>query len=97
MTNYPDDEELEKIERWDAADFIGWMIFIESIWTFCDWGWSCSAGEYDISTGGWSGNESIISAMQNNVLLWMTHWESQRRGGHYRLMTMEASRKARLR
>jgi len=35
-----------------------------------------------ISTGGWSGNESIISAMQDNIL-WMVNFLNHRTGGHY--------------
>ena len=36
-----------------------------------------------ISTGGWSGNEDLIGAMQNNAMLWIMTWVSSRRGGHY--------------
>jgi hypothetical protein len=36
-----------------------------------------------ISTGGWSGNESLIQAMQENFILWSLTWYSHRKGGHY--------------
>lgn len=37
-----------------------------------------------LSTGGWSGNESIIRAMKKNVF-WMTKFLNHRAGGHYEL------------
>ena len=34
------------------------------------------------ATGGWSGNESIIHAMQENIM-WKLRWISSHRGGKY--------------
>ena len=92
---YSTDEALDIIREWtfqmsDRALFE----FIKSIWWMPDWGWKeCEAideltGEksycYYISTGGWSGNESIIQAMQENKwMFWHMHWVQSRRGGHY--------------
>jgi hypothetical protein len=38
---------------------------------------------FDISTAGWSGNESLIRAMEKNSFMWATTWVQSRRGGHY--------------
>jgi len=38
---------------------------------------------YNISTGGWSGNESIIHEMQENSMMWHLNWVQSCRGGHY--------------
>jgi len=37
----------------------------------------------EFHTGGWSGNEDIISAIQANVLIWSMCWQESRRGGHH--------------
>ena len=36
------------------------------------------------STGGWSGNESVVAAMRGNIL-WSFNFQSHRTGGHYEL------------
>ena len=89
---YPSDQALDMIETWDYNDVGGWFKFIENIWHLRSWGWtehrqaqldSADKIEYHISTAGWSGNESIIAAMQQNQILWSYTWVQSRRGGHY--------------
>ena len=94
---YPTDDALEIIEKWHWDDIFGWFEFIQSIWHLRSWGWSeglvpedngfdmdgKQKYEYHISTAGWSGNESIISAMKQNDMLWHITWIQSRRGGHY--------------
>ena len=83
MNRYPREDELKKIIEWPHSDPKGLMDFIESIWEFADWGWSHKGKKYYISTGGWSGNEDIISAMKQNWMFWNLYWEESKRGGHY--------------
>jgi len=90
---YPTKNALEAIEKWHWDDARGWFKFIEDLWHFHDWGWKEKNEKHDykdkivlryyISTGGWSGNESIIRAMQNNDWMWHLNWVQSRRGGHY--------------
>lgn len=83
MEGYPTKKELKQIRNWPHTDFPGLMRFIEGIWHWPDWGWSQDGEHFYLSTGGWSGNEDIIEAMQANTVFWTICWVSSRRGGHY--------------
>jgi hypothetical protein len=91
---YPTDRALEAIEKWHWDDIPGWFKFIEGLWAYHDFGWNEKNEPHDwdkdkivhryyISTAGWSGNESIIRAMQRNEMMWHLNWVQSRRGGHY--------------
>jgi hypothetical protein len=86
---YPTSETLERISNWDHNDSQGWFKFIEGIWHHAVFGWreyqepDTEYKVYQISTCGWSGNESIITAMEDNYILWSLWWYSSTRGGHY--------------
>ena len=91
---YPTDAALDIIRLWHWSDIKGWFEFVKSVWYSPSWGWSeglephdyeknKEVYRYNISTGGWSGNESIICAMQENGMIWSLTWVQSRRGGHY--------------
>lgn len=91
---YPTDEALQIVKLWHWDDIPGWFKFIKELWWMPDWGWkeieephsrkkNEMVKEHHISTGGWSGNESIIHAMEKNDMMWHLCWEQSRRGGHY--------------
>jgi len=91
---YPSDDALTIVELWPWEDEKGWFSFIESIWWMKSWGfnegWATHDWDetkevyiYEISTAGWSGNESVIRSMQKNDMLWNTTWVQSRRGGHF--------------
>lgn len=92
---YPTEDALTIIREWTFQMPTRELFdFIKSIWWMPDWGWKeCEVideitGEtnyaYYISTGGWSGNESIVEAMQDNkYFFWFRNWVQSRRGGHY--------------
>jgi hypothetical protein len=85
---YPTEEELTKIKTWDfpkngsIQDFIE---FIQKSWYYEDR--FVLKGKnilrLYLSTGGWSGNESVIGAMRENWTFWMMTWQKSVRGGHY--------------
>ncbi len=82
--HYPEEHELRNIEKWDYKDIPGLMEYVEELWKYADFGyWKRGRKYYRISTGGWSGNESIIGALQSNLMFWSMCWVSSKRGGHY--------------
>lgn len=80
---YPTEEELTRIKEWDYKDFVGLMEFLGELWDYKDFGWKQNDYTYTLSTAGWSGNESLIDALQENSMFWTVCWQSSRRGGHY--------------
>ena len=88
---YPTKACLEIIANWHWSDSKGWFEFIKENWWYANIRWNENTAivcgeeviQYSISTSGWSGNESIIAAMQNNGMLWTFTWVQSRRGGHY--------------
>lgn len=84
---YPDDQELARIQAWPHDDFRGLMEFVHSLWHNTEWGWTQGRyTSYHLSTGGWSGNESLIGALQLNTMFWLTCWEKSSKGGHYEFL-----------
>lgn len=78
---YPTDETELAIKTWDYRDVNGWLKYIREAWNQ-HYGriWE-ENGMLKMATGGWSGNESIASAMRENRVLWALLWESSHRGG----------------
>ena len=91
--DYPTDEELDLIKNWPhESGFISLMDKVHELWWAPDWGWheedaindyEESIIRYNISTGGWSGNEDLIFALKSNFFFWGMGWCSSRKGGHY--------------
>lgn len=80
---YPEDNELKQIAEWSWQDIPSMLAFVLGLWWCPDFGWHLEGDKLNLSTGGWSGNESLISAIQQNRMFWTLCWESSRRGGHY--------------
>lgn len=90
---YPDEMELERIEKWDAKDFPELLDFVEDLHIYKDYisrevikeGYKPYRPllKWSFSTGGWSGNESLIYALLKNFPFKAMWYHSWRRGGHY--------------
>ncbi len=79
---YPDENELKKIKEWGHEDYPALMYYIEELWSYSD-RFLQKGDVYYLSTGGWSGNESLIEALEENALFWCCCWQKSERGGHY--------------
>jgi len=79
---YPTDAELQRVAEWPDVDATAWLAYVKTLWHWPEWGWREEGDSTFISTGGWSGNEDVIAAMQKNFL-WDVVLENYRRGGHY--------------
>jgi hypothetical protein len=82
--DYPTKEQLQIIRDWPSSDLHGLMWFIKSeLWHWPDYIFENENGQWELHTGGWSGNEEIIAALDDNLMFWMLHWYQSARGGHY--------------
>lgn len=78
---YPTEETELAIKTWDCRDMDGWIKYIYETWNHNYGRIFEENGLFKMATGGWSGNESIISSMRENYALWSVLWESSHRGG----------------
>lgn len=87
--NYPEESDLTAIERWPFGDYRGLMERVRQCWSYQEWGFRQAKRtrggkmRFSLSTGGWSGNESVVGALMDNRVFWAMSWVSSRRGGHY--------------
>ncbi len=92
---YPSDAALERIKAWPWEDVFGCLDFVASIWHWPDFGVShelrpeeyhvCHTDNGDrflrLATGGWSGNEDIVGALELNWGVQAMAWQLSGRGG----------------
>ena len=85
---YPDQRALSDIASWDLTK-LGIYGLLEKIKKNTKW----ADRQVEIKgkrvirfvyhTGGWSGNENVIDALERNTLFWILFWQKSVRGGHY--------------
>lgn len=87
---YPTEEFLEYIRNFDFEDAVNpneYLQELEDGWWMPEWGFTLHRPyrgyrKLELHTGGWSGNEDTIQALQDSFFFTM-FWEKTYRGGHY--------------
>lgn len=79
---YPEEDELKLIKEWPWKDGRALFDFIKERWHWDNY-MVIDGNAVSMSTGGWSGNEALIYALQENQMVQALYWVSSRRGGHY--------------
>lgn len=90
---YPTESELERVLNWSYDSPQGLVEYLGEIWKY-DGPVIEKKGEgYEVAlhTWGWSGNEDIISSLNNSVIpnFWMLWWRKSEVGGHYTFLVPE--------
>mgnify|MGYP000689841837 CR=1 FL=1 len=67
-SNYPTNEQLDRIKNWDYNDIEGCLRYIKDLWN-THYG-RCGEGNgfFVFATGGWSGNEALLSALEKSLV-----------------------------
>lgn len=86
MSDYPDEQALRFIRRYDTLKnpIEDLRDFVIQNWHYEDY--ARSKGRFfELHTGGWSGNESIIAALEKSSkgMFWYVCWVKSERGGHF--------------
>jgi hypothetical protein len=92
--DYPTDAALERLATWPHQDVAGALDFAKAIWHWPDFArHELDAHETAIlhaapddkflrlATGGWSGNEEIVRALNCNLMIRALAWRLHARGG----------------
>lgn len=86
MNDYPSKQDFKQIRQLakKCPSTINELLDkMKDVWWMPDWGYRFTKRRFlYLSTGGWSGNEDIISVLENTPFWWL-YWVSSRRGGHY--------------
>jgi hypothetical protein len=87
MRDYPTEAQLRMIRNWKGTYRELWN-YVVGLWHWPDWGVKVTKGdihdELELHTGGWSGNESLINALEKSKChFFMFFYEKWLRGGHY--------------
>ena len=92
--DYLSDDDWEQIETWPWHDIAGCLDFVKASWHWPDLashnlsaheGYVVRADPEDrylrLVTGGWSGNEELVGALESNRTIHRMAWRMSARGG----------------
>ena len=94
---YPTDEALKYFRNWGSEKIDGELVFgkffnntdytdlldyIKQLWYYGSDAYNKEDGMFELHTGGWSGNESIIEELKNTSF-WLIKFRAYSCGGHY--------------
>jgi len=95
-SGYPTEETLEAIREWDYHDFPALMEFVAEAWIdgglenkpsiiepLFDSGYEDDGHRWCGATGGWSGNEDLVGALNGNLMFVGMCWRASVWGGYY--------------
>lgn len=83
---YPTDATLRTIRSWPWRDAMGLVDYIKRAWRWPAYVKTTKDEKgvaVSIATGGWSGNEDIVRALQGNRPWWGMFWMASKRGGKF--------------
>ena len=79
---YPTAAALRKLRKWDSTDQRGAFEYARSLWKWPEY--VRQRGQrYTFITGGWSGNEEVIAALEANLIIHSICWQASFRGGKH--------------
>lgn len=87
---YPTKGELYNISNWRVVtkeSLLDLINYVRERWKYVHMGYFKLSGknviQLELHTAGWSGNESVLGALERNKLFWIMGWKKSTVGGHF--------------
>jgi len=91
---YPTHQQLRAIRWWPWDNLEGLAEYVCKLWKYPNMArFNRATGLLVLHTGGWSGNEQIVEALQYHPIFWKRCWLMSKRGGHYWFTIEKRNRK----
>jgi hypothetical protein len=88
--HYPTEETERRIREYEG-DARELLAAVREVWAYPDYWQEEDATDildkpthrYNMSTAGWSGNETLMAALEDCWMFWIRFWVARSVGGHY--------------